>query len=446
MNQHDVGARPSSMAWMVLATCWIGLAFGFGSAAYVSFGLFVVPLTQEFGWGRGEVSAGFTVMSLSVALLSPVAGSLIDRYGPRRLLLPAIVAFACAMAAMSMMTSNIWHFYAMYLLLPITAICTGPVSYVRVVVAWFERKRGLALGIALTGTGFGGVVIPPLVQWITQTWGWRWAYVGIAIGILLVLPLAALLIYDGPRDRARTPQARREAARAAPVAPGLTAQQARRGSVFWIMAASFSVFGLYTAGMTVHLVPLLLDRGLAPEQAALAASAVGGALIVGRLGAGYLLDHLFAPRIVIAVMLCPVIAMATLAGGGGSLGVAFACAILIGIGLGAEMDFMGYLISRYYGLRSYAQIYGYVYGVFAFGSALGPILMGYVQQNTGSYEPALWALTVLTLAALVPFAFFGPYPNFETQVSSAPSDAATSDTALPAVKTSGGAAAGSDAP
>lgn len=410
MSAAEKAGSPGALAWGVLATCWIGLAFGFGSAAYVSFGLFVVPLSQEFGWGRGEISAAFTIMSLSVALLAPVAGTLIDRYGPRRLLLPSIVAFAIVMAALSLLTSNIWHLYLMYLLLPVAAICTGPVSYVRVIVAWFERNRGLALGIGLTGTGFGGVVIPPLVQWITQTWGWRWAYVGIAVGILAVLPLAALMIHDDPRRRDRAKGA------AAPAAslPGLTAKQARSGRVFWIMAVSFAVFGLFTAGMLVHLVPLLTDRGLAPDQAALAASAVGAALIVGRLVAGYLLDHVFGPYIVIAVMLCPVIAMAVLATGAGSIGVAFACAILIGIGLGAEMDFMGYLVSRYFGLKSYAQIYGYVYGVFQFGSALGPILMGYVQQTTGSYEPALWTLTALTLAALVPFAFFGPYPVFQS--------------------------------
>jgi MFS family permease len=414
LTVQQEGAAPGALAWGVLATCWIGLAFGFGSAAYVSFGLFVVPLSTEFGWGRGEISAAFTIMSLSVAVLSPLAGALIDRHGARRPLLISIVAFAAAMAGLSLLTANIWHLYLMYLLLPIAAICTGPVSYVRVIVAWFERNRGLALGIGLTGTGFGGVVIPPLVQWITQNWGWRWAYVGIAVGILAVLPLAALMIHDDPRKRRARGAIATTAAAAQPTAvPGLTASEARAGRIFWIMAVSFAVFGLFTAGMLVHLVPLLTDRGLAPEQAALAASSVGAALVFGRLVAGYLLDHVFGPYIVIAVMLFPVIAMAMLASGAGGLGVAFACAVLIGIGLGAEMDFMGYLISRYFGLKSYSQIYGYIYGVFQFGSALGPILMGYAQQSTGSYTIALWVLTGLTLAALVPFAFFGPYPRFE---------------------------------
>jgi MFS family permease len=411
-------SAPGARAWGVLATCWIGLAFGFGSAAYSSFGLFVVPLSQEFGWGRGEISAAFTIMSLSVALLSPFAGSLVDRHGPRKLLLVSIVTFALAMSGLSLLTANIWHLYFMYLLVPIAAICTGPVSYVRVIVAWFEKNRGLALGIGLTGTGFGGVVIPPLVQWVTQNYGWRWAYVAIAIGIILVLPLAALMIHDDPRKLRLKKSDSAASEMPPPAVVGLTAKEARAGRVFWIMAGSFAIFGLFTAGMLVHLVPMLTDRGLTGEQAALAASAVGAALIFGRLLAGYLLDHVFGPYIVIAIMLCPVIAMATLATGASSFNIALACAVLIGIGLGAEMDFMGYLISRYFGLKSYSAIYGYIYGVFQLGSAMGPVLMGFVQQNTGSYVPALWTLAALTLLALIPFAFFSPYPKFETKTSS----------------------------
>jgi MFS family permease len=406
-------ATPGPRAWGVLATCWIGLAFGFGSAAYTSFGLFVVPLSQEFGWGRGEISVAFTIMSLAIAILSPLAGALIDKQGPRRLLLPSIVFFAIAMASLSLMTASIWHFYLMYLLLPLAAICTGPVSYVRVIVAWFERNRGIALGIGLTGTGFGGVVIPAMVAWITENHGWRWAYVGIALGIIAVLPLAMIMIHDDPNKRNAAARAAAAAA-APPVVPGLTAREAMQGRAFWVMAGSFAIFGLFTAGMLVHLVPLLIDRGLPGDQAALAASSIGAALIFGRLFAGFLLDRVFGPYIVIAVMLCPVVAMATLATGAGTLAVAVACAILIGIGLGAEMDFMGYLISRYFGLKSYSEIYGYIYGVFQFGSALGPIMMGFAQQSTGSYTPALWALTALTAAALVPFAFFAPYPKFTT--------------------------------
>jgi len=379
--------------WWVLTACLIGLAFGYSNAAYLSFGLFVLPLSESFGWGRGDISVGSTIMSLSVAALAPIAGMLIDRYGPRRVLLPAVVAFSLTLTAMWFLTPNLWHFYAMCVLIAMTAVCTAPATYARIIVNWFDRLRGLALGIALTGIGIGATIVPPLVQRVSAEWGWRSAYLALALCVLATLPVLALVLRDDPRQM------------------GLTPDNDPIPASFWLMGFSFIVFGAYTLGTVVHLVPLLVDRGLDRPTAALAASSLGFALIAGRLVAGYLLDRLFAPYVVVGVMLAPVIAMAALAMGASSVPVVFACAILLGIGLGAELDFMSYLLSRYFGLRAYAQLYGYMYGLFALGSALGPLFMGYVYQSQGTYVPALWTLCILTALALVPFLMLGPYPN-----------------------------------
>jgi predicted MFS family arabinose efflux permease len=409
---HGSSQRGFFFGWWVLGACLIGLAFGYSNAAYLSFGLFVLPLSEGFGWGRGDISVGSTIMSLSVAALAPVAGVLIDRFGPRRVLLPSVVLFATVLASMYFLTPNIWHFYVMCVLIAITAVCTAPATYARVIVNWFDRRRGLALGIALTGIGLGATMVPPLVQRVTAEWGWRSAYVALAACVLATLPVLALLMRDDPRELGLAPDND-------PIVPdtsggaitGFTAREALRRPTFWLMVFSFVIFGAYTLGTVVHLVPLLVDRGLDRATAALAASSLGFALIAGRLAAGYLLDRLFAPYVVIGVMLAPVIALAALAMGASSTPVVFACAILLGIGLGAELDFMSYLLSRYFGLRAYAQLYGYIYGLFALGSALGPLFMGYVYQSEGTYVPALWTLCGLTAVALVPFMLLGPYPT-----------------------------------
>jgi predicted MFS family arabinose efflux permease len=400
--------------WWVLAACVVGLAFGYSNAAYLSFGLFVLPLTEAHGWGRGDISVGSTIMSLCVAALAPVAGTLIDRYGPRRVLLPSIVLFSATMAAMWFLTAELWHFYLMCVLIAVTAVCTAPATYARVVVNWFDRRRGLALGVALTGIGVGAAIVPPLVQAAVANWGWRAAYLVLAGCVLATLPVLALVLRDDPREMGLAPDNDRSAAAAArkhPSTIGWLASQAIRRPVFWLMVFSFTIFGAYTLGVVVHLVPLLIDRGLDRSTAALAASSLGFALIAGRLVAGYLLDRLFAPHVVVGVMLAPVMAMAALAMGASSTPVVFACAILLGIGLGAELDFMSYLLSRYFGLRAYAQLYGYMYGVFALGSAIGPLFMGYVYQSQGTYVPALWTLCGLTAVALLPFLMLGPYPT-----------------------------------
>jgi MFS family permease len=139
VNTVDGSDRPTQRhgvfyGWWVLVACLIGLAFGYSNAAYLSFGLFVLPLSETFGWGRGDISVGSTIMSLSVAALAPVAGMLIDRYGPRRVLLPAVVLFAITLASMWFLTPNLWHFYAMCVLIAVTAVCTAPATYARIIV------------------------------------------------------------------------------------------------------------------------------------------------------------------------------------------------------------------------------------------------------------------------------------------------------------------------
>jgi len=408
--------------WWVLAACAFGLAFGYSNAAYLSFGLFVLPLSEAFGWGRGDISVGSTIMSLSVAALAPVAGMLIDRHGPRRVLLPSVVLFAVVLASMYFLTPHIWHFYAMCVLIALSAVCTAPATYARVIVSWFDRRRGLALGLALTGIGIGATVVPPLVQRVMTEWGWRSAYVALAMCVLATLPVLALMVRDEPRELGLAPDGDPvPSAGSAPAAViGLTAHEAVRTPAFWLMVFSFMVFGAYTLGTVVHLVPLLVDRGLERSTAALAASSLGFALIGGRLVAGYLLDRFFAPYVVVGVMLAPVIAMAMLAAGASGTPAVFGGAILLGVGLGAELDFMSYLLSRYFGLRSYAQLYGYMYGLFALGSALGPLFMGYVYQSQGTYGPALWTLCILTAVALVPFLLLGPYPKLPVAPAATP--------------------------
>ncbi len=403
--------------WWVLLACTFGLAFGYSNAAYLTFGLFVLPLSETFGWGRGDISVGSTVMSLCVATLAPVAGLLVDRYGPRRVLLPSILAFVVVLCGMFFLTPNIWHFYLACVLVGVSAVCTAPATYARVVVSWFDRRRGLALGIALTGIGVGAAVLPHIIQRVTAQWGWRYAYLAVAGCVLLTWPILALVLRNEPRelglnpDGAAGPQTASDRQSAA-TAVGLTAGEAARRPSFWLMIGSFAIFGFYTLGVVVHFVPLLVDRGLERTSASLMASSIGIALIFGRLISGYLLDRLFAPRVVVTVMVAPVVALGILASGASSESVLLTCAILLGIGLGAELDFMSYLLSRYFGLRAYAQLYGYAYGLFALGSAFGPLFMGYVYQSQATYTPALWTLCILTAVALVPFMLLGPYPSF----------------------------------
>jgi MFS family permease len=387
----------------VVAASVVGLAFGYSTIGVASFGIFVVPLSEHFGWGRGDMSLGLTLMSLTIVLLSPFTGALLDRFGVRKVLIPATALFALAVAGMALLTGSLWHFYLMHVLLALAGVCTAPVSYSRVIVAWFDRHRGLALGIALAGIGLGTALVPPFVQLLSARFGWRSAYLGLGLVILCVaLPFLLAWIRD-PRKGAQQAAANAELSGGSDFSAGV------RSRVFALLVVSFVLLGIFTAGILAHLVPLLVDRGVPPRSAAGIASVMGLALIVGRLLTGYLLDRLFAPVVVVIFLLGPVAGIAWLAAGATGPG-AMVAVVLIGLGLGAEIDFMSYLVSRYFALSAFGRIYGLIYAALTVGLSIGPIVMGYSQQLTGSYDLALRILLGASILAILPFLGLGRYP------------------------------------
>jgi len=402
--------------WWVLGAATVGMMLGFSNIAAISFGLFVVPLASESGLGRGDISAAYSVMTLAIVVFSPLLGSLVDRFGVRRILLPSIVLFALAIGCMSLWPGKLWQLYAMYFLVGTLGVGTIPTTYSRTVIAWFDRRRGLAIGIAMAGIGLGAAIVPPYVQWLILHFGWRGAYLGLAAPIVVVaLPIVWRYLRESPHELGLLPdgadpsagQASRSTAKQM---SGYTFAAAIRTRPFWLMAVAFCLLGIFTAATMVHLIPLLQDRGVPAARAALAGSALALALVAGRIASGYLMDRFFAPLVVIAFLLAPLAGLALLISGA-SGSAAFWAAALLGLGIGAELDFMSYLVSRYTGMYAYGRVYGLMYAVLAGGTVIGALAMGYMQQSTGSYELGLMGLFVLTAIATVLFGLLGPYPK-----------------------------------
>ena len=386
---------------IVLASA-LGLAFGYSSIGIVSFGVFVRPLSEEFGWGRGDMSLALTLMSIAIIFLSPLAGTLLDRHGVRRVLIPSILFFGIVIAALSLMTGSLVHYYAMYLLMALAAVCTTPASYSRVVVAWFDAHRGLALGVALAGIGVGTAVIPPFVQLLTENFGWRFAFLGIAALIILVsLPAVAAWISE-PAKVLPGGAVREE--------EGFTFRESIGSRQFLFIAASFLLLGIMSGGILAHLVPLLTDRGVEPAVAARVASVLGVTLVGARLLTGYLLDRFYAPVVVAIFLSGPVIGVIVLMSGAAGV-PAILAVVLVGLGIGAEMDFMSYLVSRYFGLRAFSRLYGLIYSSITVGIAIGPLVMGYSQQISGTYDIGLRVLLFASAVAIMPLLLLGSYPQ-----------------------------------
>ena len=406
--------KPFFFGWWVVFSAFTGIFFGYSTFIGVTFGLFVKPLSAEFDWTRTQISLALTICSYAVALLAVGSGVLIDRYGARRIVLPAIFFFGLAVCAMSSLGASIWQFYAMYLLIAVSGLGTLPTGYTRVILNWFDRKRGLALGISLSGIGISGIVVPPVVQYLISSYGWRHTYLVMGLSVLLVsLPLIFVLFREHPRTMGLRPDGSDEDSSSLPGSSdsgpvGLSLGSAVKERSFWLTFFAFLLLGLAGTGLIAHLMALLTDRGLSPALAASAISLMGLSVIVGRISCGYLVDRFFAPTVAIIFLLGPAIGVALLAIDQGAV-AAFTAAVLMGMGFGAEFDLLSYFISRYLGLKAYGKIYGAMYAGFLLGSGIGPLIMGLVFDRYGSYFWAFWILFTCILAAIILISRLGPY-------------------------------------
>lgn len=411
-------AAPRS-GWLVVATSTLGLMLGYSTYISYVFGVFIRPLGAEFGWSRPQIAFALTLCNWFVVALSPLAGFLLDRFGPRRLLLPSVLGLAGMLFALALQPGSLSVFYALHLGLAVAALGTLPAVYTRAIVGWFDARRGLALGIALAGVGLGGIALPPALQAAIGALGWRGAYAAHGVAMLVLVLPAALRFFD---DASSSPKG----TSAAPVPSHGVAnlREAARTRTFWLLIAIFVLLGTMTLGISASLVPILTDSGLTPQGAAAMASALGVGVLVGRIASGLLIDRLPARVVALACLLASSAGLAGLAGGGGGALVAV-CLFLTGFGIGAEFDFMSWFVSRYLGLRAYGRIYGWTYAAFQLGCGMGPLLMALGRERTGGYASGLLGLSAAAALAGLMFLAFPPLSREPTlEASPAPVGAA----------------------
>jgi predicted MFS family arabinose efflux permease len=280
-----------------------------------------------------------------------------------------------------------------------------------VVSRWFDRRRGLALGLIMFGMGVGAVVMPPTVQRLIAQFGWRVAFAAIGCAILLI-PIAVVTVFlkEDPKQMGLLPDGEERKAKDvnAENQTGFGWPQIYRTRTFWLMVPAFALAGGSMHACILHMPALLSDRGLTAENAALGSSVVGVAVIAGRLLSGYLLDRMFAPWVAVGIFGMSGMGLLLLwAGGGGPL--ALTAAFFVGLGMGAEVDIIAFLVSRYFGLRAFGTAFGFAFGSFVLAGGLGGMLMGAGFDRTGSYEVPLAGFFVMTVLALVLFTQLGPY-------------------------------------
>jgi len=387
LTEFDLGYY----GWRVVLAACFGVMAGFGSLFVYTFAVFVKPLSAQFGWNREAVSLGFGLAAVTLGVVSPLLGRWIDRFGPRRIILPCMTVYCVAIISLAFLRSQLWQFYVTCILLGLVGNGAAHLAFSRSISSWFQRRLGTALAFVMVGAGLGALILPVIAQAIISRSGWRAAYFSLGcLALLLGLPLSWRYIFERGEIRRET----------APVShSGQTWQQGLRSFAFWIIVAILFVSSISMNGAITQLSALLTDRGITPGDAALCVSMIGGSSVLGRIGVGWLLDRFFGARVALVVNLITAAGIFLLAHAS-SFPAGCLAAALIGIGAGGEAAITPYLLTRYFGLRSFSTLYGLTWTFYAAAGAIGPVILGRAFDLTGSYTSLLVVLAVaLALAA-----------------------------------------------
>jgi MFS family permease len=391
MITTDAESKLGYPGWKIVLAGFFGVMVSFAAVVPYTFGLFLKPLSLEFGWRREALSAGFSIAALTVAAASPGLGFLLDRFGPRRIILPCIVVFSTAYASLALLTPHLLHFYLAFFIIGLVGNGTAYLGYSRAISTWFDRRRGFALSIMLAGGACGAMVLPVIAQAVITHYGWRTAFVVLgALALVLGFPLAAWFVRERPVAQQNVHVS---------VEVGESVRTALSGRIFWIIAATVCLYAISVNGAIAHLSALLTDRGVSTQGAAYSIAVIGGTSLIGRILTGVFLDRFFGPRVSQFMLLMSVVGIVLLSVAH-TLPAGLLAASLIGFSMGSEGDITPYLLSRYFGLKRLSTLYALTWTTYAIGGATGPLVVGRLFDSLGSYRPG--TIQLLAVPALIP--------------------------------------------
>lgn len=407
------GPRSAAQEWRHYGLLPVAAAFGYSTVAIQTYGIgpFVAPLEAEFGWSRAQVMMGLTISNFVGVLFNFAIGVLADRVGPRRVALTGVVVKTGAIALLATATGTVLNWSLLWVVVAFGAVLSQANVWTSAVASRFERGRGLAIAVTLSGSSFCAALVPVLGTWLIGAYGWRTAFAGVALAWVIVVLPVVFLFFRGAQD-ARGPGTSGASAR--PDLPGLTIGQGLRTAAFWrLMVACFG-FAFYTMAIAPNLVPMLTEKGASTASAAQIAALMGIVGIVARISAGFLLDHLSPTLVGTFVFLLPVAGMALLLGDAPSEAFLILAVVSFGITIGAEYDVVIYLAARHFGIRSFASLLGGMLTAGALGGSIAPVVAGTMHDRFGGYVELLWLLMALMASGAVAIATLGrPVHRFD---------------------------------
>jgi MFS family permease len=388
VQQVELTAREEwRRGWALALAAVVGMSFHTMMTA--SSGVFMQPIINEFHWNRTQVSSGLSVSSVLAAVLSPFFGIIIDRWGTRRLALPGLVVTGLLIASFGLMSGSIAQWFFLWAVYGVVACSIKSTVWSTSVAGAFSTSRGLALGVALSGAAVAQTIAPPITNWLITQYGWRAAYAYLGIGWGGVALLVSIpFLRDFHLEQARADGTK---GYARDHLPGLSIQQAWRDTALWRIALSTFLIMLLTIGLMVHQFQILVDAGVSRANAAWLTSVFGVAGIIGKLVTGVLMDRL-APNWVGGLTLAAAAFAFMLLMEPFQTPALIVLAMFInGYASGTKLQIVGYMTTRFAGLRNFGKIFGVMAAVIAAGTGLGPVLAAWSYDSTGTYFPFLFA-------------------------------------------------------
>lgn len=402
-------AKGAMQEWRSYWFLPLAAALGYSNSVFhiYALGPFIEPLQQEFGWSRGQISGGLTMAALVSLGFSIPVGMLIDRIGPRRIGLFGVLVMGVASALLGTATGSTTNWLLLWVLIAFGVIWVQATVWTSAVASRFEKSRGLAFAVTLSGASISAMVFPVLATWLISNYGWRVGFIGMpVIWVALVFPML-FFCFRGARDGGH--RAQHGESKPAAILTGLTFAEGLRTPALYKLLLASALFAFTAFGAVVHFVPILTDSGASKLSAAGIASLIGIFSIFGRLGTGLLLDR-FPGHVVGGIaFILPGVALSLLLVDGSNPLFQMAAAATLGLTVGSEVDVIAFLAAKHFGLKSFGALYGALIMALGVGIAIGPLASGMVFDHYGSYQPFLvTAIALMAVGALALFSLGSP--------------------------------------
>lgn len=384
--------------------------------ATVAMAVFMPTIAEETNWTRAQMGSTISAMTVSMSVSTMTIGRLCDRFGPRIVILPLVIASALALMSLALPDVSFPLFFAKCVLIGLSS--PGAVYYSKLLSLWFFERRGFAMSMIGLGTALVYVIGPIASAWLLGMVGWRFAFLVFGLSILVVAFPVLLLFFREPA--ASVVAGSDTVAPASDGAPRITAFQAMRSKVYWI------TFGAHFGGVFASMsfisqgVGLFRDRGVSSQTAVLGLSVIFTGTTIAQVLAGYLLDRFRTPQVIVPTALASLIGVVMMHFGT-STGVILVGAALFGLGCGAENSTMAYFVTRYFGVRNFAVVYGSKLPFLVLASASAPILVGAIFDRNGNYGLAFILIEVALAVAAACFLLLEPYRYFPQGMTAVPS-------------------------